>query len=261
MIITQFVSSPSPAFILLYSYPQPNLPTNNISKHLRRQPTQQPRLIRLRHLLKYRIHALPLGIPHSPQPIPRNRTRHHTREIRYNEPHSASTQPTHYTPELARRVRVLVRHALVPQHLLENAAELLFAELGVRFLRRASGCAAEAECAPGEAACEAAATSGVGDFIVEFRVRGGGAAGEAVVCAGGVVVAAARGVAEGVVCVVDLLEALCACGAFGGARGDAVGVVFQCCSCLRGLVSGCGGRVGTEGGTSYRHRESVVARP
>jgi hypothetical protein len=47
-----------------------------------------------------------------------------------------------------------------------------------------------------------------------------------IVCACGVVFAAARGIGECVVCVVDGLEALCAGCALGRVGGDAVGVVL-----------------------------------
>lgn len=73
------------------------------------------------------------------------------------------------------------------------------------------------EVGPGEAAWEA------GAIVSIFRGFRGSAKG---VAAGFVVVSAASGVGEGVVGVVDLLEALCAGGAFGGVGGNAVGVVF-----------------------------------
>lgn len=66
----------------------------------------------------------------------------------------------------------------------------------------------------------------MGDLVVKVGLGCRGAACETVECACGVVVAAACGVGEGVVSVVDLLEAFCAGGALGGVGGDAVRVVF-----------------------------------
>lgn len=142
-----------PARSPLSSFDDKILPTDGRTQHLRRKTRQQPRLIRLRHLLKNSIHRLALSIPNTPQPIPRNRARNHTREIRDYESHRPSTQPTNHTPELARRSRILVRHPFLPQHLLEYPAKLVFAELVVRLLRVSGGLvASEPERAPGESA-------------------------------------------------------------------------------------------------------------
>lgn len=215
------------------------LPTHRRAQHLRRQTTQKPRLIRLRHLLKNRIHALPLRIPDTAQPIPGHRTRHHPREIRNDKPHRAAGQPANHGPELARGTGVLVRHALFLQHLLEDAAELLFAEAVVRFFRVARGfgraAAAEAEGAPGEraeveaASCTCACASSCvwrGDFVLPLRIGRCRAARPRIVRAGGVVLAAAGWVRERVVRIINGLEALRAGAALGGVCGDAVRVVL-----------------------------------
>ena len=78
---------------------------------------------------------------------------------------------------------------------------------------------------------------------------------------GGVVFASARGVGEGVVGVVDLLEAFCAGSAFGRFSGDAVGVVFEGCSVayISKYVLICGLTGVEERRTSCRHRGFVVA--
>ena len=69
--------------------------------------------------------------------------------------------------------------------------------------------------APGSSALARALSSRrVRNLLLPCFVWRRGAAGPVVVCAGGVVVAAACGVRKGVVGVVDGLEALCACGAF-----------------------------------------------
>lgn len=98
----------------------------------------------------------------------------------------------------------------------------------MRFLGVAGGRAAETEGGPREA------TKGVAGIIwarnLLFEVGGcrvGCAACEGAVAAGGVVVAAARGVREGVVGVIYLLEALRAGGALGTVGSDAVGVVLE----------------------------------
>lgn len=81
-----------------------------------------------------------------------------------------------------------------------------------------------------EASCaRARALSGrrVRDLFVPVIVGRRGAARPVIVCACGVVLAAARGVGESVVCIVDGLEALCAGCALGRVGGDAVRVVLQ----------------------------------
>lgn len=79
------------------------------------------------------------------------------------------------------------------------------------------------------------------------------------VVAAGVVVFAPRGVGEGVVGVVDLLEFFGARAAFGGAFGDAVGVMAQGLSVVvvSGWMAGVWGRVGR---TFCRRRGFVVGR-
>ena len=246
------------------------LPTHRRAQHLRGQTTKQPRLIRLRHLLKNRIHALPLGIPDAAQPIPSHRARDHAREVGDYEPHGAAGQPAHDGPELARGTGVLVRHALLPQHLLEDAAELLVAEAVVRLLRGAGGfgraAAAEAEGAPGERAeveapsCACAcACARRGDVVLPLRIGGGRAAGPRVVRARGVVLAAAGRVRERVVRVVDGLEALRAGAALGGVCGDAVRVVLQggFLVGVADLLLGCFG-VDGEGGVVVLCWEALV---
>lgn len=247
-----------------------SLPTHRRAQHLRGQTTKQPRLIRLRHLLKNRIHALPLGIPDAAQPIPSHRARDHAREVGDYEPHGAAGQPAHDGPELARGTGVLVRHALLPQHLLEDAAELLVAEAVVGFLRGAGGlgraAAAEAEGAPGEraeveapsCACACACVRR-GDVVLPLRIWGCRAARPRVVRARGVVLAAAGWVRERVVRVVDGLEALRAGAALGGVCGDAVRVVFQggFLVGVADLLLGCFG-VDGEGGVVVLCWEALV---
>lgn len=216
-----------------YPYPGP-LHTNSMTEDLLCQLTKKPSLIRLRQLLKHCKDALPPRIPNSTQPIPRHRTRQQARKVRHNKPHSPTTQPAHHAPELPRRRPSILRHALLPQHLLKHVSELLVAELLLLFpvLRLA----AEAEAAPGEAARDAASCRGlgigVGDLFVRVPRCGGcgGAGAEAVVDAGGVVVAAAGWVGECVIGVVYDLEFARPFGAFWGVGGDAVGVGFQGCS-------------------------------
>jgi hypothetical protein len=65
-------------------------------------------------------------------------------------------------------MRILVRHALFPQHLLEDTTELLFTETIMALFSVARWCAAKAECRPWEARRESttAAPGIVGDFFL-----------------------------------------------------------------------------------------------
>ena len=182
-------------------------------KDLRRQLTEQARLIPLRQLLKDSINTLPLRITNSTQPIPGHSARNRAREIRNDKSHRPTTQSTNQTPKLPRRRRLLVilSHALLAQHLLEDAAKL---RLG---LRVCVCLAAETEGGPGEASGRCA---GYFFFWVVGGLRGEGGA-------RGVVVAPAAGVREGVVGVVYGLELARALRAFGRVDGDAIWVVFQ----------------------------------
>jgi hypothetical protein len=81
----------------------------------------------------------------------------------------------------------------------------------VRLFSRARWRGSKAKRRPWEPLAKASCTSiiaVVGDFFFELCFGCSGAACEAIVCACGIIVAAARGVRERVVGVVDLLEAL-----------------------------------------------------
>lgn len=95
----------------------------------------------------------------------------------------------------------------------------------MRLFSRACGRAAEAKGRPGEASSKAPASAACLRDL--FLLGRGGRACPAVVRSCSIVVAAPRRVAQGIVCIVDLLEAFCAGGALGGVGGDAVGVVFE----------------------------------
>ncbi len=225
-----------------------------MAEHLRRKLAEKLHLHGLVELLVYRVHTLSAcvsyrayavasdGALHS-KSAPSN-SHHHamsfshryrSREVGNDETHSTTTQPPNQTPELARRRRILpLRHALLAQHLLEHAAKLLVAEpLPIRLRRRPVAVplpAAEPKRRPGEPATAAAAAALLGRRPRHFLVGAIGERirpGEAVEGARGVVVAAAGRVREGVVGVVDLLEALRACAALGTVGRDAVRVVFE----------------------------------
>jgi hypothetical protein len=200
-------------------------------KHFGRKITQHPRLVRLRQLLEHTIHALSARIPNRTQPIPRHRSGDRPRQVANDETHRRAARAPNHTPELARGMRVIaLGHALLAQHLLEHPAELIIAEAVVRLLCVAPGCAAEAESAPREAAESTTRTTIVlpGNLVFEVGGRGvGRAAGEGLVAAGGVVVAAACGVRERIVGVIYLLETLCARDALRTVGSDAVGVVLE----------------------------------
>ena len=190
-------------------------------KNLRGHLTQQPRLIGLRQLLENGIHALPFAIPDGTQSVPRDRPGQRPGHICDDEPERPAADPANDAPELARGAGLPpLGHAFLPQHLLEHAPELLVRE-GLVVRVRAPVAALAEEVAPvvggGRAAC------GAGDLLLGVVAI----AAEIVVRARGVVVSAAGGVRERVVGVVDLLEGLCAGGAFGRVGGDAVGVRFE----------------------------------
>ena len=200
-------------------------------KDLRCKFTQQLRLVPLRQFLKHRIYTLAPRIPHSTQPITRHRPSNRPREIRHNKSHRPATQATDHTPEFPCGTRLLAfRHALLSQHLFEDATKLLVAEFGLFLVVGAF----EAEGTPWEVRAEATTGFGWGAWYLFFIWVSGvvviiAAEGVVVsmVLAGGVVVAAARWVGESVVGVVDLLEFLGAGSALGGVGGDTVGMGFE----------------------------------
>jgi len=187
------------------------------------------------------IYALPLRIPHSTQSIPRHSTRNHPRKIRHNKPHGATTQPSYHTPKETRRFASILRHTLLPQHLLKHIAKLLILEfffflLILRF---------ETEARPWEAARSRSARV----WYVFIGVKGcgccGGTAAETVVGSCGVVVTSTGGVGEGVVGVIYMLEFTGSFGAFWGIGGDAVRVGSECLSreALAAAFGGAEGRI------------------
>ncbi len=207
-----------------------------MAQHLRRQLAQQPPPVTLRQLLKNSINTLPLGIPHRTQTIPGHRPGHQPRHVGDDKPQRAPTQPAHHAPELARRHRSLPgSHPLLAQHLLKHIGELRL--LGPRpvfiLLLRAAAAAGEEVPCPREgypavawrrAAGKGVVVGGLVRAVGETEAAAAAAAGEELAL--GVVVAAARGVGERVVGVVDELELAGAVGVRGVGRWDAVGVGF-----------------------------------
>jgi hypothetical protein len=102
----------------------------------------------------------------------------------------------------------------------------------VRIFGIASGRGPEAECAPWEPAGWSLRARYFLLLRFPVRVWGRGAPSKGAVGAGRVVVAAAGGVAEGIVGIIYLLEFLGSGKAFRRVGGDAVGVVFECCSAI-----------------------------
>ena len=209
-----------------------------MAQHLRRQLAQQPPPVTLRQLLKNSINTLPLGIPHRTQTIPGHRPGHQPRHVGDDKPQRAPTQPAHHAPELARRHRSLPgSHPLLAQHLLKHIGELrllsprpVLAPLLLP-LRAAGAAAGEEVPCPREGYPAVAWRRAAGGGVVGGVVGTGGEVEAAAAAAReelalGVVVAAARGVGERVVGVVDELELAGALGVGGVGRWDAVGVGF-----------------------------------
>lgn len=176
------------------------------------------------------INALPLRIPHRAKPIPRDSARHQPRHVPDDEPQRPTARATHKAPERPRRPASPIRHALLAQHLLEHVAELLALGL-LPALPLALGLALAREEIPRPRVGVLRAAPGWwrrAELRLGLGLLGGGllGAGRGVAAALDVVVAAAGGVREGVVCVVDELELAGAGLAVGAGVGDAVRVVF-----------------------------------
>lgn len=174
------------------------------------------------------IHTLPLGVPHRPKPVSRHRTGQHAREVGDDEAQRTAAQAPHQTPELARRrVRPVLRHALLPHHLLEDVAELgIFGPLPLGSPGGPGGTTVEEVPRPRVRALGGGARllwNLLVGLLEGVRLRGRGAEEPAL----GVVVSAAGGVGEGVVGVVDELELAGAGVALRGVGWDAVRVSFQ----------------------------------
>lgn len=201
--------------------------TNCMRKNLASKLTQQPHFLRLLQLLINRINTLPALIPHSTQPIPSHRTRDRPGHIPHDKPHSPSTNTTNQTPKaLCGRV-ITIRHPLLTHHILKHAAKLLITK--TRPIRLILGLAAKTKRTPREPAeptiCSPCFRLRARNLLLLWvRGRGGW---ETVVFARYVVVSAPRGVREGVVGVVYLLEFLGAGAAFRAVGGDAIRVVFE----------------------------------
>jgi hypothetical protein len=74
-----------------------------------------------------------------------------------------------------------------------------------------------------------------------------------VVCACGIILAPARGIGEGIVCVIYELKLAGSFGAFWGFVGNTVRVGFECCSVILLVRVKFGGKE-REGTTFCRHR-------
>lgn len=174
---------------------------------------EQPCLVTLRKFLEDAVDTLAPRIPDIAEPVPSYSTGQHSGEIRHDETHSTTTQASNHTPELPCRLAAVLGHALFSQHLLEYAAKLLRLKLGLLILVVRLG--TEAKGRPGEV--EAACRS-LWLWNVFVRVEGRGGSGSArpktMVGTCGVIVSPTRGVREGVVGIVDLLELAGALGAF-----------------------------------------------
>lgn len=184
--------------------------------------------------LEHGVHALPLRVPNSTQPISRHGTRQQARDVRDNETERTSARTPQHAPERTSRSPARVRHALLPQHLLEDIAKLLLLRVLPRRLRARIillslplALVLEEIPRPAEGGLVRASIpgGGLGEGVAAGRGLRGAAAAEELALA--VVVAPSGGVGQGEVGVVDELELARAGGAFGGVGGDAVRVGLQ----------------------------------
>lgn len=181
---------------------------------LARKIAQHAGFVRLRQLLEDGVDALSSRITHRTQSVPSYSSRNRSREVGDDEAHSAATQPTHETPELASWLCLLTfRHAFLAQHLLEDVTELLITKALALVLCRSAAVVVRArstaakEGRPGETAGGRALLSlGSGDFLLRFTVIE--TSGVIVVGAGSIIFVTASRIAKGVVSIVDLLEVL-----------------------------------------------------
>lgn len=174
--------------------------------------------------------GLPLGVSDGSQSVPGYSTRHQTWHIRNDEAQRSATSTADHAPKPRRRlIGAVLRHALVPHHLLKDILELRILRLLARVGAVAVARLVREEVPRPRVGVLASGLRGdllvdVLEGVVGCEVVGVGVGEEAAL---GVVVASAGGVGEGVVGVVDELELASSFGAFWGLGGDSVGVCFQ----------------------------------
>lgn len=197
-----------------------------MSEDLGRKVGQQLRLFGLRQRLEDLIHRLALRISDRAQSVSSNCASHGTGDVCYYEAQSAAGQTANVAPEFARRLLLAVRHTLLPQHLFVRRPELLIGPLRALLLRLPAE-----ERRPIKSRARRAWLRSRNVLLVGVSVAGSRTAcaktEAARELASVVVFVSAGGIAESVVCVVDLLKLTGAGSALGALGGHAVRVVLQ----------------------------------